>query len=523
MKMFSVRRVVIASFWLVTMVAALGAGAYGHKYRQQIRALFSSVQGGAAIMTNLEMVKVEKVMIPAEGRDGGIAVLDDGLLFVNRMGRAWYVDAAKKVTPLALRVPINFDEFTSDPFNKTTILHDLFSVKDIAVQNTETGVRVFASHNHWYSKERCNTLRLSVLETSHAQLMATDVPAEGWRTVFETQPCRALEKTPEGGHRAGLGVGGRIALLPDGDVLLSIGGFDPENELIIQAPQKLDNTYGKTMRINPVTGESRPFTIGHRNPQGLATTSTGEVWLTEHAARGGDELNLLSEGKNFGYPLVSYGTQYDAMVWPLSKAQGRHDGFDKPMFVWTPSIGISQLIAVEKDMFPTWRGDLLVSSLNGQSLFRVRVEDGRVIFAEPIPIGHRIRDIVEAADGSIVLKTDDNFLVYLSALNATTAATAAERGAILAATCQSCHSLGYEGNTAIGPRLWKVVGRPVASEQNYNYSAALRGVGGRWTPERLQAFLQNPSEFAPGTSMQIGRTFTEQEAADLVVYLQGLK
>ncbi len=523
MKKFSARKVLFVFAWLITTVSALGAGAYGHKYRAQIRALFSSVQGSAAITTNLHLLKVEKLAIPAEGRDGGIAVLGDGLLFINRFGKAWHVDAAKTLHPLDLQVPVNTTEFEADPFNKTTILHELFGVKDIAVQSIASGVRVLASHSHWNRAQQCNTLRVSALETTREKLLAGGAAVGSWRLVFETTPCRPLEKTPEGGHRMGLGIGGRIEPLPDGAVLLTVGGFDPENELVLEAPQKLDNSYGKTIRIDPATGASSIFTLGHRNPQGLAVARDGSIWMTEHAARGGDELNLLSESKNYGYPHVHYGTQYEAMTWPLSKQQGRHEGFEKPTYVWTPSIGISQLIVLSKPAFPTWQGDLVVSALGSQSLYRVRVEDKRAMFAEPIQIGHRIRDIVEAANGAIVLKTDDDFLIYLSPLDAGTAATPVERGTVLAATCQACHSLTPDGGARIGPSLWNVVGRPVASADGFNYSEGLKAVRGRWTPELLQQFIANPNEFAPGTTMQISTQYDAAQLADLVAYLQTLK
>jgi cytochrome c2 len=164
----------------------------------------------------------------------------------------------------------------------------------------------------------------------------------------------------------------------------------------------------------------------------------------------------------------------------------------------------------------------MVSALAAQALFRVRVEDGRVIFVEPIEIGHRIRDIIEDANGTIVLKTDDSFLVYLSPLDATTASTPLERGSILAAQCQSCHNVSAEGGAKIGPTLWNVVGRDIASTE-FTYSAALRNTNGRWTPEALKQFLTNPSKFAPGTTMMTGTTYTEAQVADLVAYLQTLK
>jgi cytochrome c2 len=523
MKKFSAKRLLLVVAWMVTMVSSLGAGAYGYKHRMQIRALFNPVGESAAITTSLHNVKVSKLAIPADGRDGGIAALADGVLFVDRMGEFYFIDAAKAVRKLNVKAPVNFDEFKADPFSDNVLLHELFGVKDIALQPIASGVRVLVSHNYWHRENDCSALRVTALETTQAQLLTGNAGANAkWRTIFEATPCRPLEKTPDGKFRLALGVGGRVEPLPDGQILVTVGGFDPENEMVLQAPQKLDNSYGKTIRIDPITGQSSVFTIGHRNPQGLTVASNGSIWLTEHAARGGDELNLLGDTKNYGYPRVAYGTQYDEMTWPLSEKQGRHDGYEQPMFVWTPSIGISQAIVLEKNAFPTWHGDLMVSALAAQALYRVRVEDGRVIFVEPIEIGHRIRDIIEDANGTIVLKTDDSFLVYLSPLDATTASTPLERGSILAAQCQSCHNVSAEGGAKIGPTLWNVVGRDIASTE-FTYSAALRNTNGRWTPEALKQFLTNPSKFAPGTTMMTGRTYTEAQVADLVAYLQTLK
>jgi cytochrome c2 len=507
---------------MVTMMGALVTGAYGHKYRQQIRALISSVQNSPTITTNLYTLRIEKLAVPADGRDGAIAAVKDGLLMSDRLGKLWFIDANKTLRSLSTVVPINAAEFQADAFNENTLYPELFSVKDLAVQEIAGGLRVLASHSHWYPDKRCNTMRVSSLETTESALLSGGGPSE-WRTLFETAPCRPLEPSGEGMQRMGLGSGGRIVPMPDGSLLVSVGGFDPENELVLEAPQDPENWYGKTILIDPASGAPRIFTLGHRNPQGLTASSDGQVWLTEHGARGGDELNQLHDGGNYGYPRVAYGTQYESMAWPLSATQGRHEGYDKPMFAWTPSIGVSQLIVLKGAAFPYWQGDLMVSSLATQSLYRVRIEDGRVIFVEPISIGHRIRDILETADGSLVLKTDDNFLVFITPLTAETAATPVERGAALSATCQSCHSLSPEGGNAIGPALWGIVGRPVASVDGYGYSAALRETGGRWTAERLRSFLADPNAFAPGTTMQLSSPYQDEQLADLISYLRTLR
>jgi cytochrome c2 len=523
MKMFSAAKLALAAVWLVSLVGATGVGAYGYKHRDRIRSMLRSVNNDPIVTTNLHLLKSEKIAIPGGGRDGGIAALGDGILMVNNEGAAWFVDATKTLKPLAIKVPINTAEFKADPFNRNTLYQELFGVKDIAIQPIATGVRLLASYAYWNVKDQCTTMRVSALETTQAKLIAGQADAGTWQTIFETTPCRPLEKQPDNKQRLGLGYGGRIAPAPDGSIILTVGGFDPENELVIEAPQKPDNSYGKTIWINPVTRESRIFTMGHRNPQGLTVTSNGQFWLTEHAARGGDELNLLGAGKNYGYPRVHYGTQYEMMEWPLSKRQGRHDGYEQPMYAWVPSIGVSSIISLEKGGFEHWQGDLIVSSLAAQSLFRVRIEENRVIFVEPIAVGHRIRDVVEANNGAIVMKTDDDFLVFMSALGAGTASTPVERGAMIGATCQACHSTTPDGGDKIGPPLWNIVGRDVAAQKSFNYSPALRSLGGRWSPERLQAFIADPAKVAPGTNMQLTTKYSEQQLADLIAYLQTLQ
>ena len=294
--------------------------------------------------------------------------------------------------------------------------------------------------------------------------------------------------------------------------------------------ESVDNSYGKTMLFDLVTGQSRVYTRGHRNPQGLAVGSDGRVWSTEHGPKGGDELNRLLDGKDYGAPHVTYGTEYGMMTWPGNPYQGRHEGYEKPTYAWVPSIAVSQLIVVERDAFPYWKGDLIVSSLKDASLYRIRIEGDRAVFAEPIPIGHRIRDIIETADGSIVLKTDDDFLVYLEPASELSArqSDAPARGELLASQCQGCHTFEQGGASGLGPNLWGIVGRKVASADGFVYSDALRNSRpkldmGRWTPESLRSYIASPGTFAPGTTMELTTTYSESQVADLVAYLETLK
>lgn len=420
---FSPGRLVTLAAWLFSLAGAFGVGAYLYQRPTTTPtpspSLVRSVQPSQGIETNLYNLRVQLVAVPAEGRDGGIAPLGNGLLFANRNGRLWYVDSARSLRALNLRIPINIPEFEADPYNASTERRDRFAVKDILLQKLPNGLRILASHNHWHSEKDCYTLRVSSIETSFDNMLAGAGPST-WKTVFESHPCSPLIK--EAHHRSPTHeAGGRLLAVSDREILITVGVFTGDVETTdgsIAGPD-VNSSYGKTILFNLATGSSRVFTTGHRNAQGLAATADGQIWLTEHASRGGDELNRLVQGKDYGFPNVTYGTKYYSMTWPGNPQLGRHDGYEKPTYAWVPSIGISELIVIERSAFPSWKGDLMVSSLLAQTLYRLRIEDGRAIYAEPIPIGRRIRDIAETADGNIVLKTDDNFLVYLERAVAT--------------------------------------------------------------------------------------------------------
>lgn len=521
--------------WFLTVVGALFAGIYVHKYRATIRSLVQSVQPSEVIQTNLYILRMQKVAVPTEGRDGGIAALGDGLLLVNRNGKSWFVDHAKKLRSLNLGVPVNVSEFESDPYNVNTVSRDRFGVKDILVQSGPNGVRVLVSHTHWFPETDCYALRVSSIETSYDQIVSGASGSENdWRSVFETAPCRTLNQLKGGKRAVTLGAGGRLAALSENEILLSVGGFGAESEGVEKesaAAASKDDSYGKIVLFDLVTGQSRIYTRGNRNPQGLAVGSDSRVWATEHGPKGADELNRVLDGRDYGWPHVTYGTEYEMMTWPGNPHQGRHDGYEKPMFAWIPSIGVSQLIVVEQNAFPFWKGDLIVSSLKSTSLFRVRIEDDRTIFAEPISIGHRIRDIAETRDGSIVLKTDDDFLAYLEPSSTDTAKgsdASSMRGQLLATQCQGCHTFVEGGSAGIGPNLWGIVGRRVASVDEFNYSEALEAARlkmtkGRWTTEALNDFLSYPESFAPGNTMQMTTSYNESQVSDLIEYLETLE
>ncbi|HIG42250.1 MAG: PQQ-dependent sugar dehydrogenase [bacterium] len=210
--------------------------------------------------------------------------------------------------------------------------------------------------------------------------------------------------------------GGKLQFLPDGKLLLTTGdGFDYREEA-----QNKDSMLGKTIRINddgsvpadnPFVGQEgndKIFTWGHRNSQGLTLdTVTGTIYLHEHGPRGGDEVNKLEAGKNYGWPAITYGINYSgAYVSPFTE----HPSMEQPLKYWVPSIAPSGLAYYNGDAFPQWKGDLFVGALVNKDVRRLDMENGQVVGEEILfaEMGERIRDIRVGPDGFIYILTDSS-------------------------------------------------------------------------------------------------------------------
>nr|WP_111537341.1 PQQ-dependent sugar dehydrogenase [Palleronia aestuarii] len=211
--------------------------------------------------------------------------------------------------------------------------------------------------------------------------------------------------------------GSRIVL--DGDHAFITTGEHSSMETRVYA-QDLDKTYGKIVRIslddytapddNPFVGQDGAidmiWSTGHRNIQGAAMRpGTGELWGLEHGPAGGDELNLIEPGENYGWPVVSYGEQYSG--GPIGSGEPRAEGFVEPRYYWDPVIAPGGFLFYEGEMFSDWEGDVLASSLSPGGLVRLTL-DGDTVTGEERFLGNegRIRDVAIDRDGAILLLTD---------------------------------------------------------------------------------------------------------------------
>ena len=226
------------------------------------------------------------------------------------------------------------------------------------------------------------------------------------RVIFRQQP-----KFKSNHH-----FGSRLVFARDGNLFVTTGERNSQRD----KAQDLGTHIGKILRITPQGGvpADNPFvgrdgalpeiwSYGHRNAQGAALhPETGQLWETEHGPRGGDEINLPQAGKNYGWPVITYGREYSGPAIGEGTAKA---GMEQPVHYWVPSIAPSGMVFHSGNAYPAWKGQLFVGALAATQLVRLVVEpDGKVVHEERIAIGKRVRDVREGPDGALYLVTDED-------------------------------------------------------------------------------------------------------------------
>lgn len=231
-------------------------------------------------------------------------------------------------------------------------------------------------------------------------------------------------------YRNGLHFGSRISFDKDGMLYVTTGDrFDRPNRARVQ---RLDNHYGKVMRINTDGSipKDNPFaskagampeiwTLGHRNIQSSAFDSSGQLWTVEHGARGGDELNLIEKGKNYGWSIVTFGQEYSGSK--IRNSMTKREGYVDPVYYWDPVIAPSGMEVYSGSMIPEWKGNIFIGGLASKKLVRLVIKDNKVVGEEHLLKGRRerVRDVREGPDGSLFIVTDARRgkLIKISAKN----------------------------------------------------------------------------------------------------------
>jgi aldose sugar dehydrogenase len=247
------------------------------------------------------------------------------------------------------------------------------------------------------------------IAVAHARLIDGDKPRlDAVTTIFH-------QRGPASG---GLNIGCRMVQARDGNLFVTLGDhFDAK-----QKAQSLDNGIGKIVRIrsdgkapadNPFVNRKGAlpeiWAYGLRNPEGLAfNPADGKLWEQEHGPRGGDEINIIVKGRNYGWPVISYGVNYDGT--PVGTGKTHAAGMEQPVWHWTPSIAPSGMAFYTGDLFPAWKGSLFNGALKYQMLVRLALDGDKVVKEERLlqALDERIRDVRQGPDGAIYLLTDNS-------------------------------------------------------------------------------------------------------------------
>jgi len=225
-------------------------------------------------------------------------------------------------------------------------------------------------------------------------------------TVFQQQPA----------WDSSLHFGSRLVFAPDGAMFITTGERSlPATRGLAQA---VDTTLGKVVRLardgsspadNPFAqrggAASQVYSYGHRNIQGAALDSSARLWTIEHGPRGGDELNLIEPGINYGWPVITYGEDYSGA--PIGEGITTKPGMQQPVYYWDPVIAPCGMTIYKGALFAGWRDDILVGGLRAQAVVHLHMQGDRVVSEERIPIGARVRDVTQGPDGALYVVTEE--------------------------------------------------------------------------------------------------------------------
>ena len=243
------------------------------------------------------------------------------------------------------------------------------------------------------------------------RLNADATAVEGAEVIF-----RSIPAWPS--RRLGGKTGGRIVFDKQGNIIMPVG--DRSDSPPWEVAQRADQHLGKIIRItqdgkpapgNPWIGSADTlpeiWAFGTRSQEGMTVDpKTGKVWETEHGPRGGDELNIIEKGKNYGWPYITHGIDYPG--GPIGEGKTAKDGMEQPVYYWDPIIGPSGLAFYKGNLFPAWKNSLFVCGLRGNLLTRLEIRNDKVVAEEPLltDLKTRIRDVRVGPDGAVYVLTD---------------------------------------------------------------------------------------------------------------------
>ena len=404
---------ILASVSIIAVISFyFGAYSFYHKYFPFNKSTSTVTEKIEYLDTAYNDIEKKSYNTPGYSKYGSIDFLNDKLIYMQGDGQIFLFHEKnknfkfKKIT--AQKIPINRDEFIKkhEKIHGKSKLRNFFGLRDIMINKFDLvdTTSIFVSSMDYDIDKDC--YKMSVFRNEFINV--DEIKLTEWKKIFSSKQCLTSDMNYEKQYYLASS-GGRIVKYDENNILLSIGNFDGDGYYSSYIhSQDLSNDYGKIIKINLKDSTDEIFSLGHRNPQGLFLLDKDYIFASEHGPKGGDEINLITQGKNYGWPVATYGTDYLKKSSKVDKTNNSHNGYEKPIFSWGNNYGVSQIIVYKSDYFDKWKGNIITSSLVGKTLTRMvfDIERKSILYIENIPIDKRIRDIIEGPNGKIVLLTD---------------------------------------------------------------------------------------------------------------------
>ncbi|KGA17214.1 Glucose / Sorbosone dehydrogenase [freshwater metagenome] len=331
-----------------------------------------------------------KVLAPNGERGAALAVMADGRLLLGGGGNGsslFIYDPVKKSTTLAGRA-----------IKATERLNDSrFAITDIGIlAESATKADLLISFPTYNRAKDCVSVHLY----RYTLNLASKISLTRGKLWFKSNPCVPVSAVQ---HAAG-----RLAVIDKKSAYLTIGdlGYTEIDDV------NRRGDLGSVFKVSATTREK--ISTGHRNQQGILLIGK-DLYTSEHGPRGGDELNIIENGVDYGWPAVTYGEPYSSGDYVRPKETGSHDGYRKPLTYWVPSVAPTELVQLSGSLWGTWAGQIVMGTLREESLIFIELLDAKRVGKRTIhPVNERIRDLEIGTEGEMIATTDSGKLLFIS-------------------------------------------------------------------------------------------------------------
>ena len=438
----------------------------------------------------LQYIDLSRYGFPSVG--GSISTYKNGLIILDRLGNLYkFCDSLHKTNiKIKNNLPLFLKAYRGQKYLSTNTL------RAFKVLTDEKSKKIYVSYSRFEKNDKISIVISSI------DFDDFDNDKNIWEDIWTSNHFSGVAHATQSG-------GGAINI-SNNNLFVSLGFSQDETETVNEGS-------GLIYKIDLNNKKSKIFSSGHRNVQGMDFVNEKYLFSTEHGPQGGDEINLIENSKDYGWPNHSFGTKYGSFENYLNN---QNKEIQLPLFSFIPSIGISTIKQI-RNFHPLWKDNLLIGSLKSMTLKRLFLEDNKIIYDEDIFIGDRIRDFTELMN-QIYILSDNSYLIKISVdevklVRGLKDSDDLNQANIFLKKCISCHSFKIGVDNSFGPNLANLKNRTIGSS-DYKYTDVLISSQKKWTKENLLKYLKNPNGFLPGTSMP-NPNLSEEELIEIVSYL----